>query len=129
MLAPMAGAGVFTAVVGSTAGFTAAADSAAAVDSTAARFMPARSMAADFMVADFTPEGTDASRASIMVLVTGAAATGTMDGAEGATDGGGVMAWDGLIIRTDRITMATTTLANPPKPGITVRTQRATTPT
>jgi hypothetical protein len=121
MLAPMAG--VFTAVVDFTAaGFT------AVVGSTAGRFMPARSTV-DFMAADFTPEGTDASRASIMVLVTGAAATGTMDGAEGATDGGGVMAWDGLIIRTDRITMATTTLANPPKPGITVRTQRATTPT
>jgi hypothetical protein len=123
MLAPMAGAGVFTAVVDFTAaGFT------AVVGSTAGRFMPARSTV-DFMAADFTPEGTDASRASIMVLVTGTAATGTMDGAEGATDGGGVMAWDGLIIRTDRITMAITTLANPPKPGITVRTQRATTPT
>ena len=86
MLAPMAGAGVFTAVVDFTAaGFT------AVVGSTAGRFMPARSTV-DFMAADFTPEGTDASRASIMVLVTGAAATGTMDGAEGATDGGGVMA-------------------------------------
>jgi hypothetical protein len=115
MLAPMAGAGVFTAVV----------DSMAA-GSTAAGFMPDL---ADFMAADFTPEGTDASRASTMVLVTGTAATGTTDGAEGATDGGGVMGWDGLIIRTDRITMATTTLASPRRPGITVPTQRATIPT
>jgi len=104
MLAHMAGAEVFTAEVDSTEGL------------------------ADFTVADFTPEGTDASRVTL-VLVTGAAATGTMAGVESAMDGGGVTGWDGLIIRTDRITLATTTPANPRKAGITVPTRRATTPT
>jgi hypothetical protein len=81
------------------------------------------------MVAGFTPEGTDASRASTVVSVADTAATGTMAGVEGAMDGGGVTGWDGLIIRTDRITMATTTPANPRKAGITVPTRQATTPT
>ena len=105
MLAHMAGAEVFTAEVESTEDL------------------------ADFMVADFTPEGTDALRVSTMVLVTGTAATGTMAGVESGMDGGGVTGWDGLIIRTDRITLATTTPANPRKAGITVPTRRATTPT
>jgi hypothetical protein len=110
MLAHMAGAEVFTAEVDSTEDL-------------------ADFMVADFMVADFTPEGTDALRVSTMVLVTGTAATGTMAGVESAMDGGGVTGWDGLIIRTDRITLATTTPANPRKAGITVPTRRATTPT
>ena len=107
MLAHMAGAEVFTAEVDSTEDL------------------------ADFTegLVDFTPEGTDASRVSTMVLVTGTAATGTMAGVESAMDGGGVTVWDGLIIRTDRITLATTTPANPRKAGITVPTRRATTPT
>jgi hypothetical protein len=83
----------------------------------------------DFMVAGFTVEGTDASQASMMVVVAGTAPTGTTAGAGDAMDDGGVTGWDGLIIRMDRITLATTTLANPRKAGITVPTRRATTPT
>ena len=105
MLAHMAGAEVFTAEVDSTEDL------------------------ADFMVADFTAEGMDASRASTMVVVAGRAPTGSTAGAGDAMDGGGVTGWGGLIIRPDRITLATTTPANPRKAGITVPTRRATTPT